>query len=103
MQPHACSAPRALHAPRAVHAWHCVDAHGRVHLCARPWPRPRAAAPAPAPRGLVKPDIVFFGEGLPERFYDLAERDFPACDLLVVMGTSLVVHPFASLIGGRHS
>jgi hypothetical protein len=30
---------------------------------------------------------------------ELQEYDFPACDLLLVMGTSLVVHPFASLIG----
>jgi hypothetical protein len=30
---------------------------------------------------------------------DLQEYDFPTCDLLLVMGTSLVVHPFASLIG----
>lgn len=29
----------------------------------------------------------------------LQEYDFPTCDLLLVMGTSLVVHPFASLIG----
>jgi hypothetical protein len=50
-------------------------------------------------RGLVKPDIVFFGEQLPQRFYERMEADFPSCDLLLVMGTSLVVHPFASLIG----
>uniref|UniRef100_A0A383W007 Deacetylase sirtuin-type domain-containing protein n=1 Tax=Tetradesmus obliquus TaxID=3088 RepID=A0A383W007_TETOB len=48
--------------------------------------------------GLVKPDIVFFGEQLPDRFYQRMEADFPACDLLLVMGTSLVVQPFASLI-----
>ena len=49
--------------------------------------------------GLVKPDIVFFGEQLPERFFNLAEDDFGACDLLIVMGTSLRVQPFASLVG----
>ncbi|QDZ22052.1 NAD-dependent protein deacetylase sirtuin 2 [Chloropicon primus] len=49
--------------------------------------------------GLVKPDIVFFGEQLPSQFFKLAEEDFPKCDLLIVMGTSLVVQPFASLIG----
>ena len=49
--------------------------------------------------GLVKPDIVFFGEQLPHQFFKLAEEDFPKCDLLIVMGTSLVVQPFASLIG----
>jgi len=48
--------------------------------------------------GLVKPDIVFFGENLPSRFFDLARVDFLDCDLLIVIGTSLQVQPFASLI-----
>lgn len=48
--------------------------------------------------GLVKPDIVFFGENLPKRFYELPEADFGECDLLIVMGTSLTVHPFAGLV-----
>lgn len=48
--------------------------------------------------GLVKPDIVFFGESLPERFFRHAKADFPQCDLLIVMGTSLKVQPFASLV-----
>ena len=47
---------------------------------------------------LVKPDIVFFGENLPARFNHLAADDFPKCDLLIVAGTSLAVHPFAGLI-----
>lgn len=49
--------------------------------------------------GLVKPKIVFFGEELPERFARLHRTDLPSCDLLIVMGTSLVVHPFAGLVG----
>lgn len=48
--------------------------------------------------GLVKPRIVFFGEELPSRFFELSERDLPVCDLLIVLGTSLVVHPFAGLV-----
>ncbi|KAI1864732.1 hypothetical protein JX265_008456 [Neoarthrinium moseri] len=48
--------------------------------------------------GLVKPDIVFFGESLPPSFYE--NRAIPAqSDLLLVLGTSLTVHPFASLPG----
>ncbi|KAI9642350.1 Sir2 histone deacetylase Hst2 [Ciborinia camelliae] len=46
--------------------------------------------------GLVKPDIVFFGEQLPEAFHThkyLPEK----ADLVIVMGTSLSVQPFASL------
>jgi len=48
----------------------------------------------------VKPDIVFFGENLPVRFGKLAKVDFNRenCDLLIVMGTSLQVQPFARLI-----
>jgi NAD-dependent deacetylase sirtuin 2 len=48
--------------------------------------------------GVVKPDIVFFGEDLPSRFFFCVEEDFPKCDLLIILGSSLVVQPFASLI-----
>ncbi|KAK9457603.1 DHS-like NAD/FAD-binding domain-containing protein [Dipodascopsis uninucleata] len=47
--------------------------------------------------GLVKPDIVFFGENLPARFFKLMSGDLQAADLVIVAGTSLQVHPFASL------
>jgi NAD-dependent histone deacetylase SIR2 len=46
--------------------------------------------------GLVKPEIVFFGEQLPAAFFE--NRILPSqADLAIVMGTSLSVHPFASL------
>ncbi|KAI0345868.1 NAD-dependent deacetylase sirtuin-2 [Trametopsis cervina] len=46
--------------------------------------------------GLVKPDIVFFGESLPQRFHNTIGK-LRSADLLIVIGTSLTVHPFASL------
>lgn len=46
--------------------------------------------------GLVKPDIVFFGEQLPPAFFN--NRHVPGqADLILIMGTSLTVQPFASL------
>ncbi|KAI8479974.1 NAD-dependent protein deacetylase sirtuin-2 [Branchiostoma belcheri] len=48
--------------------------------------------------GVVKPDIVFFGEAMPAKFFPSVLADFPRCDLLIVMGTSLQVQPFASLV-----
>ncbi|KAF7731605.1 NAD-dependent protein deacetylase sirtuin-2 [Apophysomyces ossiformis] len=45
----------------------------------------------------VKPDITFFGQSLPKRFYDRIE-DFESADLLIILGTSLAVQPFASLV-----
>lgn len=52
----------------------------------------------PQCNGLVKPDIVFFGEQLPAEFFK--NRELPAvADLCIVLGTSLTVQPFASLPG----
>lgn len=47
--------------------------------------------------GVVKPDIVFFGEALPNKFHR-ALSDFGECDLLIILGSSLAVQPFASLV-----
>jgi NAD-dependent deacetylase len=48
-------------------------------------------------RGAVKPDVVLFGELLPERAmvraHDLAER----AELMICIGSSLAVHPVAGL------
>ncbi|CAL8111392.1 unnamed protein product [Orchesella dallaii] len=54
--------------------------------------------PDPLPP-VVKPDIVFFGEDLPEEFHTNLTADKPHCDLLVVIGSSLRVRP-VSLIPG---
>lgn len=51
----------------------------------------------PECEGVVKPDIVFFGENLPDKFHDSIDEDFDDCDLLIIMGTSLEVQPFAAL------
>ena len=45
--------------------------------------------------GVVKPDIVFFGENLPTVFYEKYHNP-PEIDLLLVMGTSLSVMPSSS-------
>jgi NAD-dependent histone deacetylase SIR2 len=46
--------------------------------------------------GLIKPDVVFFGEGLPKEFAEAFDCVAEA-DLVIIMGTSLVVFPFAFL------
>ncbi|RZF45043.1 hypothetical protein LSTR_LSTR002004 [Laodelphax striatellus] len=48
-------------------------------------------------KNLVKPDIVFFGEQLPERYIELSMNDPFLADFLIVIGTSLQVYPFAGL------
>eukprot|EP00026_Physarum_polycephalum_P007239 Phypoly_transcript_07297.p1 GENE.Phypoly_transcript_07297~~Phypoly_transcript_07297.p1 ORF type:complete len:550 (+),score=72.44 Phypoly_transcript_07297:113-1651(+) len=58
----------------------------------------RNLPPLCACSGLIRPKIVFFGDDLPKRYYEMYIRDTRECDLLIVMGTSLKVYPFASLV-----
>jgi len=50
----------------------------------------------PQCNGLVKPDIVFFGEALPVEFREKSPMVAMA-DLVIIMGTSLTVAPFSTL------
>jgi len=51
--------------------------------------------------GVFKPEIVFFGEPLPEVAFTAAEYAVRKADLLVIAGTSLAVYPAAGLPQGR--
>lgn len=55
-----------------------------------------------SPDGIIKPDIVFFGEPLPSRFHDLMKADETEADLVLVMGSSLKVNPVRSIVGRIH-
>ncbi len=48
-------------------------------------------------RSVIRPDIVLFGEMLPEGAYRSAVEFLEDCDLLLVMGSSLVVYPVADM------
>ncbi|XP_050991663.1 NAD-dependent protein deacetylase sirtuin-3 isoform X1 [Labeo rohita] len=87
-----------------------VEAHGSFataacHLCYTPYPAEEAKQAIMNGNvpictfcaGAVKPNVVFFGEDLPEKYFQHAE-DFPKADLLMIMGTSLKIEPFASLV-----
>jgi NAD-dependent deacetylase len=47
--------------------------------------------------GPVKPDVVLFGEMLPERAMQRAQALAAEADLMLCVGSSLVVHPVAAL------
>lgn len=46
---------------------------------------------------VLKPDVILFGEQLPQKAWFEAQRDSRACDLMVVAGSSLEVMPVAGL------
>lgn len=51
--------------------------------------------PSNEPLAIMKPDIVFFGENLPEQFHRAMKYDKDEVDLLIVIGSSLKVRPVA--------
>ena len=58
--------------------------HGTIPLCANC-------------NGILKPDVILFGEQLPQAAWFEAQSAARQCDLMVVAGTSLEVLPVASL------
>ena len=49
--------------------------------------------------GRLVSSVVNFGDPLPRREYELAERHARRCDLMLVLGSSLTVQPASSLVG----
>jgi NAD-dependent deacetylase len=47
--------------------------------------------------GVIKDDGVFFGEPIPSDVIQSSQKEAWGCDLMLICGTSAVVHPFASL------
>ena len=47
--------------------------------------------------GLMRPDVVWYGETLPEEAIHAAFQSAQTCDVFLSIGTSAVVHPAASL------
>lgn len=46
-------------------------------------------------RGILKPDIVLFGETLPEKVFEEATQRSYSADLFMVIGSTLIVYPAA--------
>ena len=78
-------------------AWRarCLKCGGREDLREKPADvRPPVCV---ACGGQMRPDVVLFGEMLPERVWISAAERAAGCDLCLVVGTSAIVYPAASL------
>lgn len=56
-----------------------------------------SAPRCPSCKGLIRPDVVWFGENLPADEWEASVRGSEFADLFFVVGTSAVVYPAASL------
>jgi NAD-dependent deacetylase len=84
-----------------------VELHGNIErsyciLCRALAQEPELEAQTSVPRcmkcgGLVRPDVVWFGEMLPLEVFSKADTAARQCDIFFSIGTSAVVYPAASL------
>ena len=71
--------------------------------CHRPYPAEQVYFQEPAPHcevcgGLIRPDVVLYGEPLDEDVLDASIAAIRKADCLIVGGSSLVVYPAAGLL-----
>lgn len=89
-----------------------IELHGNATrvgclACGKEWPRAEVQgwleAGLEEPRcdgcgGILKPRTISFGQAMPERETEAAFAEARACDVLLAVGSSLVVHPAAALV-----
>ncbi|MGE5430382.1 MAG: SIR2 family NAD-dependent protein deacylase [Syntrophomonadaceae bacterium] len=83
------------------------ELHGNIERnyciqCKTPYNSPEFAPDDKVPRcencgGLIRPDIVWFGEMLPEEDFSLSEEAAEKCDIIFSVGTSSIVYPAARI------
>lgn len=90
--------------PKKVHELHgnmlwlvCLDCGARYPVAEmrKKHPSPDHFPVCEKCQGLMKPDVVFFGEMLPQDTLMSAQIESTKCDLFMVIGSSLVVYPAA--------
>ena len=82
-----------------------IELHGNIrrvkcfdqHHAASEWQDDRIPPHCPQCDSLLRPDVVWFGESLPEEALASALRAARSCDVFLSVGTSTVVEPAASL------
>ncbi len=89
---------------RRVFELHGTTARNYCESCGKTYGVEAVTATDDVPRcthcgGIIRPDVVLYGEGLPTKTFLGAEQELFRADLLIVGGTSLTVHPAAGLAG----
>jgi NAD-dependent deacetylase len=87
---------RVIHLHGSITRFRCSQC--RVPYPLQPGDRERDNPPeCPFCSGLIRPDVVWFGEMLPGSALETAFRAAETCDVMLVVGTSGIVYPAAHL------
>lgn len=91
-------APGRVWEDRRVPLAPCFEGRCQPDLGVKTSAIPKAELPHSEDRKLLRPAVVWFGEGLDERVLGRAHELLEECDLLLVVGTSSVVYPAAGFV-----
>lgn len=86
---------------KRVIEYHGNGRHMRCVICAGDAPLDLSQRSEKAPRcacgGVMKPDVVLFGEAIPRDAMVAADRSAATADVVIIVGTSATVYPAAEL------
>ena len=87
------------HLHGSLFQFRCANCGTPYNEALPPMPEPALEVEPPVCRcgGLIRPDIVWFGETLPQGPWQAAVEATEAADVVVVVGTSAIVYPAAGL------
>ncbi len=93
---------------RKAGAEHVVEFHGNLYRCycskdgdSIDWHDYLKSMYHATDHGIIRPDIVLYGESISQNALQQSMTAIEAADLLVIVGTSFKVYPFAGLINYR--
>ncbi len=77
----------------------CLQCHKcyPIDIAQKEVPSPEYVLSCESCHGILKPDVVFFGEMLPQTVLARATKEASTCDFLLVIGSTLFVYPAAYL------
>lgn len=97
----AAGSQKVLELHGSVHRNHCMKCRAAFSLQQI---LPMDTVPrCPRCGGIIRPDVVLYGEPLEDDITETALSHIRTCDLLIVGGTSLVVYPAAGMIQYRRA
>jgi NAD-dependent deacetylase len=93
-------------APIELHGniWRARCTHERTVIPLTANPLPEIPPKCSKCGSLLRPDVVWYGEPLPVKAYERSHELAARCEAMLVVGTSAIVHPAASLpLVAKHS
>ena len=89
--------PHVIELHGTMHSFRCIDGLHRGYTWEEIEGRPEKPPRCPECGDPLRPEVVWFGEGLPPDALSAAHQLSAACDVMLIVGTSGIVYPAAAM------